>query len=72
MAKSVRPVFVVFCQEGHGERGFLSILKEAGLKFSYEDFLPGLVKICRIEHDRSGIGAIVPTGGHDPGGRRDS
>jgi hypothetical protein len=51
---------------------FLSILEEKGLKFSCEDFLPGLVKICRIDHDRGGLGAIRANGSHDPGGRRDS
>ncbi len=30
---------------------FLSILEQSGLKFSCEEFIPGLIKMCRIDHD---------------------
>ncbi len=51
---------------------FLSILEQAGLKFSCNDLVPGLIKMCRVDHDRGGLEAIGADGGHDPGGRRDS
>jgi hypothetical protein len=51
---------------------FLTILKQAGLKFSCSDLVPGLIKTCRVEHDQSGLAASGTNNGHDPGGRRDS
>jgi hypothetical protein len=37
---------------------FLSILEQAGLKFSCEDFLPGLCRVCRIDRGLDGLGTI--------------
>jgi hypothetical protein len=51
---------------------FLSNLKQAGLKFSCNDLVPGLIKTCRVDHDRGCLGAVGTNDGHDPGGRRDS
>jgi hypothetical protein len=31
---------------------FLNILEQTGLKFSCEDAMPGIFKICRIEHEQ--------------------
>ncbi len=51
---------------------FLSLLEQAGLKFARQELIPGLITICRFDHDRGGLEAIDVKGGHDPGGRRDS
>jgi hypothetical protein len=50
---------------------FLGILRQAGLKFSCNDLVPGLIKTCRVDHDRGGLETIGADGGHDPGGRQD-
>ncbi len=51
---------------------FLGLLEQAGLKFAKQELIPGLITICRFDHDRCGLGAINANAGHDPGGRRDS
>ena len=50
---------------------FLAILEECGLKFSRNDFLPGLLIMCRVDHDRGGLGVVETNAGDDPGGRQD-
>jgi hypothetical protein len=50
---------------------FLSILAQNGLKFSCNDFVPGLIKNCRIDCDRGVIADGSDNNGHDPGGRQD-
>jgi hypothetical protein len=51
---------------------FLNVLEQSGLRFSCSDLIPGLIKTCRVDHDRDGLGAVSINDGHDPGGRRDS
>ncbi len=50
---------------------FLNILEQDGLKFSRNDFLPGLLITCQVDHDRSSLHIIGANGGHDPGGRQE-
>lgn len=51
---------------------FLSLLKQKGLKFSCNDLVPGLIKTCRVDHDRDSLGVVETNAGDDPGGRQDS
>jgi hypothetical protein len=32
---------------------FLAILEQNGLKFTRNDLVPGLIKTCRVDHDRA-------------------
>jgi hypothetical protein len=50
---------------------FLGILKQAGLKFSCSDLVPGLIKMCHVDHDQGDLGAIGAHGGHKPNKRQD-
>ena len=51
---------------------FLTILEENGLKFTRNDLVPGLIKTCRVDHGRGGLGANGASAGGEPGGKRDS
>jgi len=35
---------------------FLAQLEQAGLKFTKEDFIPGLIAVCKMDRDRGGHG----------------
>lgn len=50
---------------------FLDILKKDGLKFTCNDTIPGFLIMCRVDHDRAGLGAIGAKDGHDPDGRQE-
>jgi hypothetical protein len=46
---------------------FLGILEQDGLKFTRNDFIPGFLIMCRVEHSPGGFGANDTNDGHDPG-----
>jgi hypothetical protein len=46
---------------------FLGILEQDGLKFTRNDFIPGLLIMCRVDHGPGGSGAKGANNGHDTG-----
>jgi hypothetical protein len=46
---------------------FLNVLEQSGLRFSCRDLIPGLIKTCRVDHDRGGSRANGANDDHNPG-----